>query len=252
MYEPNRGWSMLDHKKRVIMSFVSITLIITIAGIVLSGCGSGKSSVRKITVMATGIGEATPNHAKISVSIITDGATVAEATSINNQRTTAVVEALKGLGLDKKLLKTQTISVAPIYDPTGATQNIVGYRATNQIRVTVKKIDELGRVMETAIAAGANQVDSLEMKASTLQEATEKGLEEAVKNAQAKAESAAEAAGQELGSLLSVSEEPGFSPYTDIMYVDQGITNMLSAGQAPVLQGQNEYAVTIKAVFEIK
>ena len=43
-------------------------------------------------------------------------------------------------------------------EPDGGTGKITGYQINNQVNVTVRKIDDLGKILDAAVAAGANSI----------------------------------------------------------------------------------------------
>ena len=229
---------------RAIVYLVVATLVLA-AALLLAGCGGGGKD--RISVVGAGTGRAVPDEVRVTVAVITDAPTVQKATAPNNQTTQAVINALKGLGLDEKSLKTDVVEITPNYSEPGpgGTSTIVGYSVTNRVIVSTKKVDMAGQIIETALGAGANSVDTLEMKTTAQTTAQSAGLKEAVDNARKKAEVAAGAAGRKLGKIISVREiAPGELPYgTEAGGAGDGTT--------PVSPGQNEFPVQARVTFEL-
>jgi len=222
-----------------------LPLVLVVSLVAVSGCGGGASKER-VTVLGTGVGKASADEARVTVAVVTDAETVQQAVAPNNQKVQAVLAALKGLGLDDKSLKTETVEVYPEYSQPefeGETEEIIGYSATNRIRVTTKKVDMAGQIIETALAAGANSVDTLEMVTTAKAAAQAAGLKEAINNARKKAEAAAAASGRKLGKVVSVLEETGYEPIGGAGAGD---------GEVPVTTGQNEFTVQVRVTFELK
>jgi len=168
-----------------------------------------------------------------------------------------VIGALKGIGLDKKALKTEAVDIQPKYSDPGAqgqgAPNIVGYTATNRIRVTTKKVDMLGQIIDTAVTAGANTVDTMSMIATARVKAEADGLEQAIDNARKKARSAAKAAGRKLGRVIKITEQ-GVGPLESSPET-WGMSSLCMVGGPimPVAPGQNEYEeVTATVVFRLQ
>jgi uncharacterized protein YggE len=84
-------------------------------------------------------------------------------------------------------------------------RSISGYRAHNNIRVTLSDLDATGSILDRAVEAGANRISSLEFRASDTREARLRALREAVVHAREQAETIAEAMGVRLGPALEVS-----------------------------------------------
>lgn len=228
-------------------------VLVAVLAVVAAGCGGSGSAKERVTVTGSGIGKTVPDEVRVTVAVVTDGKTVSEATTPNNQKAQAVIDALKGIGLGEKAIKTEAVDIQPKYSEPGTkggTRNIVGYTATNRIRVTTKQVDKLGQVIETAVAAGANTVDTLEMVATARQKAEADGLALAVKDARVKAEAAAKAAGRELGDVVTVSELGVEQPSPESYMAPP--PSMAMTVRVPVSPGQNEYTVSAKVVFELR
>jgi uncharacterized protein YggE len=232
--------------RRTITYFVIPAILLLAIMLLLAGCGGGSKD--RISVVGAGTGKAVPDEARVTVSVVTEAPTVQQATAPNNQATQAVMAALKGLGLDEKSMKTDVIEIYPNYsepDTETGTSEIVGYTATTRITVSTKKVDMAGQIIETALAAGANTVDTLDMRTTAQAAAQAAGLKEAVDNARKKAEIAAKAAGRKLGKIVSVREiAPGELPYG-------AEAGGAGDGETTVSPGQNEYPVQARVTFEL-
>ena len=82
---------------------------------------------------------------------------------------------------------------------------VVAYNVTNTILVDVKKLSQVGPVIDAALAKGANMITSLQFYASNTEEARRTAITSAVQKAHLDAEAAARAAGGSVGGLLEVS-----------------------------------------------
>ena len=61
--------------------------------------------------------------------------------------------------IEKKDLKTSNFSVYPQYRTEGADKHqVVTYRASNTVTVTVRDLDKVGDILTKAVAAGSNQI----------------------------------------------------------------------------------------------
>lgn len=224
-------------------SVIAVALVLAVA-VLLAGCdGGGKE---RISVVGVGVGKAVPDEARVTVAVVTEAPTAAKATGPNSQTVQAVINALKGIGLDDSSLQTEVVEITPNYSEPGpgGTSTIVSYTATNRIIVSTKKVDMAGQIIETALAAGANTVDTLDMRTTAQAAAQAAGLKQAVDNARKKAEVAALAAGRKLGKIVSVREiAPGELPYG---------TEAGGAGDGTTISpGQNEFPVQARVTFEL-
>jgi uncharacterized protein YggE len=135
----------------------------------------------------------------------TRASVAAEASSANATLMTRVLAALRGANLPGLELETYGYSLQPQYaTDTQRVRSIAGYAAYNNVRATIDDVNQVGRVIDVAIAAGANQVAAIAFVASDVEPARAEALAEAVANARAQAEVMARALGFELGAPLEI------------------------------------------------
>jgi len=159
-------------------------------------------------IAVTGRGEikVSPDRATIQVSVQTRATTAAAAAAENATKQQTVLAALRQLGLGNDQLSTINYNVYPEqrYDQ-GKEPVIVGYNVTNTILVDVKKLDQVGPVIDAALARGANMITSLQFYASNTETARRSAIAIAIEKARADAEAAARAAHGSLGTLLEIN-----------------------------------------------
>jgi uncharacterized protein YggE len=161
------------------------------------------------TIQVTGQAEiAVPaDLVRISFTVETEGKSAGEATGQNAREMEAVVSAVRGMGIPGMDVETFGYNLRPEYevsrDGTG-TRTISGYRALNNIRVSLPDVDATGRVLDRAVEAGANRIADLQFEASDTRDARLQALGEAVSNAREQAQTIASAMGVELGIALEV------------------------------------------------
>jgi uncharacterized protein YggE len=141
------------------------------------------------------------------VNVQTRGASAAAAATENATRANAVFAAMLKLGLAKDQVTTEGYSVYPEmqYPRDGSGPRVTGYVATNTVRVETKKTDQVGPVIDAALAAGANLINSVSFFASSIEGARREAITSAVTSARADAEAMARAAGGSVGDLIEIS-----------------------------------------------
>ena len=115
----------------------------------------------------------TPDRATILVGVQTRAATAAAAGAANARTQKAILDTLKAMGLTPDQLATQNYSVNPEmqYPPSGGSGRVVGYTVSNVVRVELKRIEQVGPVVDASLAKGANQINSIQFSSSTASEA---------------------------------------------------------------------------------
>lgn len=203
----------------------------------LAGCAAGERTVvvsdgaaaPTITVNANSEVKVVPDKAQIGVAVTTQAATAAETQTQNAEDINAVTEALKALGIDEKSIQTTYTYLNPRYDysnsytygpatdteiaddaldteETESFTNIIGYEMTTNLSVKDLDIDQVGEVLQTCVAAGANNTDGIQYYSSEYDAKYAEALAAAVEAARAKAEVLASASGTKLGAVYSVTE----------------------------------------------
>jgi uncharacterized protein len=154
-----------------------------------------------------------PDRATIQISVQTRAATAATAATENAAKQKAVFDALRALGLDSDQLSTVNYNVLPEqrYEPN-KDPIITGYNVTNTLLVDVRKLSQVGPVIDAALAKGANMITSLQFYASNTEDARRTAISSAVRKARLDAESAATAAGGSVGGLLEVTIGAYYAP----------------------------------------
>ena len=196
-------------------------------------------------------GEATvsvpPDLAEVDGGVTSEARTAREASEANNVAMGKVLSALKGAGIAEKDFQTSRLSLQPQSAPNRAgPPAIVGYRASNRVTIRVRDVTKVANVIDTLVAAGANDIGGINFMVSQASKLLDEAREQAVADARRKADIYAKAAGVTLGAPLSISEEgsPGPMPFRKMA---GGM-----AAAAPVAQGEETLQVTVSVSWAIK
>ena len=197
-----------------------------------------------IVTNAEGHADAAADRATILVAVETHGSTAAAAAADNARLTRATLDTLRTLGLPRDQLGTFGYNVMPQY-----TQGKVsGYVARNTVRVDIRKVDDVGKAIDAALAGGANSIGSLQFTASNADSARHEALVKATAQARSDAEVLAHAAGGALGPLLELtaSEEGGIRPYAFAGALARGA----AAAPTPIDAGPITVSVSVSARWQ--
>lgn len=167
-----------------------------------------------ITVQGTGEVEAAPDLARLTLGVQTQNVDAARAAQENATKSAALIAAIKSAGVADKDIQTSNYQINTQYDYSNrkpgdiSPLKIIGYEVTNNVRVTVRKISDAGKVLDAGIGAGANDAGgiSFDLSESTKAKAQTDALTRAVQNARTKADTLARAASVTIYSLYSISE----------------------------------------------
>jgi uncharacterized protein YggE len=208
--------------------------------------GADEASRLGITVTGTGRVESVPDEAVFSLGVSTHGETARDALAANSVAMRRVLSALDSAGIDRKDVKTETVSVGPDYDAEG--NSPAGFTARNSVSVRIRDLSRAGSVLDAASRAGAHEVQG-PMLTTTDRDAHEaEALKDAVANARKRAEALADAAGVELGRVTAVSE--GFAGGPEPVFGMRASAD--AASSAPIRPGTEEIQATVTVTFDIE
>ena len=168
-----------------------------------------------ISTSGSGEASATPDRAVIYIAVQTRAPTASAAAADNARRVRAVMDTLRAIGLSSNEIETASYNVSPemSYPTTGSqTPRVVAYSVANSLLVRLRRIDDVGRVIDAALAKGANEISSLQFSSSKADSVRSVALAAAVADARAQAEAMARAAGGSLGPLLELSTSVPIRP----------------------------------------
>jgi uncharacterized protein len=218
----------------------AIVSLVAAAMIALPGHARCQVPVLPPHIITSGEGQTrvTPDRATVLIGVQTRSLTAAAAASENARRQKAVLDTLKALGIPAEQLATQNYSVSPEmkYDPSGTIPpKVTGYTVSNTVRVELKKIDQVGSVIDASLAKGANNIAGIQFGVSNVAEVRRIALADAVRSARADAEVLAKAAGGSLGQLIEMtSSTPVYRPLMAQMELRSASATPIEAGEQVV------------------
>jgi uncharacterized protein YggE len=214
------------------------------------------ASPRTLTVTGEGEAAGAPDLAVVTLAVETEGATAAEAAASNAERADTVKRRLEELSSLQTRVSTSGYSLDPVYAPAPPSRDDVeqppvirGYRAYNEVRVEVRELSGVGRVLDAAIAAGANRVNAVTFNLEARETALREALTRAGREARAQAEAAAAALGVRLGAVVSAHAGSGPPPPVPMPMFRQ----MEAASVAtPIEPGEVAVRATLTVSYEIE
>ena len=203
------------------------------------------------TISITGNGSATspPDMATINTGVVTQGKNAADAMKANNEIMAKLMAALKAQKIPAKDIQTSDFSVSPQYarDDRGRTQQeIVGYRVSNQVRVVIRNLPELGKVLDTLVSTGSNRVSGISFGITDSDGILNEARNNAIADARSKANLYAQALGIKVGKVVSVSESSVIAPRPQFF-----ARAAMADSAVPIASGEQELTATIDLVFAI-
>jgi len=161
-------------------------------------------------ITVTGRGEVltVPDMASVDLGVSVLGATVSDATAEAAVSTTVVVASLVDAGVERVDIATTNYSVSPEYDWQDNQRRLLGYRANNTVRATIRDMARIGDILDGAVSAGGDntQVSGLTFTIDDDSRLLVAARDAAWADARAKAEQLARLSGRALGRAVAIAE----------------------------------------------
>jgi uncharacterized protein len=236
-------------KSLIIFTVMALALLV-------SACApAGNANVRTLSVSGSGEALLAPDIAYIYVGVHTENPTAAEAVEENTAQTETLIQAIRDFGIEANDIRTTNFSIYPMdrFDPaTGMPSGEKVYAVDNTVYVTVRDLTKLGDLLDTAVQAGANNINSVQFDVAEKDEALQEARAEAVEDARAQAQALAQAAGLSLGEIQSISFFDA-QPYP--LFDGKGGGGMAAeaaAAAVPIQPGQLTFTVNVSVTYELK
>ena len=208
--------------------------------------------IRTISISGHGEIRAVPDLAVVSIGVTSQGESARDALDVNTKSMKALLDTLKGAGIDARDMATSNFSVGPRLDygnNNGQPPKVVGYDVNNMVTVTVRKIEDLGGLLDVAVTTGSNTINGVSFSVSKPDSMLDEARKAAVVDARHKADIYAAAGGFTLGNIISLSEGTAYQPPTPYMVKS---ARSEASDAVPIAQGEQTLSIDVSIAYEIK
>jgi len=166
---------------------------------------------RTLSVSGTGVIKAVPDMARITLGFVNEAKDAKTSQEANAKVSNEIIRVLKNMGIEDKDIQTSEFSITPLYtyEPN---QNpfIRGYQTSNMLTVSVRRIGDIGQVIDTTAKAGANRFQNIVFDVENKDALKLQAIADAVKDARKKAEAGLAPEGEKVIQLISMSIDGGW------------------------------------------
>jgi uncharacterized protein YggE len=233
-----------------------------LVGLILGPIISGKPTLaadptatvpeHTVIVTSSGVVSVAPDVADVSIGVMAQKPTVAEAQSAAATSMTSVIAAVKKAGVDAKDIVTVNISLNPVYDygTNGATPRLTGYQFANTVRITVRDISKVAAVVDDSMAAGATTVNGISFRVGDPKAAQGQARSLAMTDARARADALAAAAGVSVKGVAGITET---SSQPTPVYYSMSAADQAKASSAstPIQTGTTDITIQVTVTYLI-
>lgn len=193
--------------------------------------------IPQITVTGEGKVKATPDQARISVSVETRGANATDVKEQNDAATEKVVQFLKKFNLPKADVQTQRVSLNPQYDYDKKKYSHV---ATQTIEIFLRNLDQYDSLMGGLTDSGINRINFVTFETSKAEQFKSEARKLAMIEAKRKADDYVSVLGQKVGKAFTINDMQVHFPQP-VMYMaktemaaDSGTRETLAVGEIEI------------------
>ncbi|NUW68606.1 oxidative stress defense protein [Vibrio coralliilyticus] len=186
------------------MKIVS-SLAIAVSGLVSIGAYADTPNFPHLAT--TGYGEvvAKPDMAKFTVRVVETTMTAEQAKQTVDKVVTDFLTELKEQGMSADNITSSNLYISPQYHyPKNGKPELVGYRASRTVNVTVDELVNLNQYLDIALNSGINQVENIQLKVKDQAKYQEQARQAAIKDANSKAESLASGFGKDINGVWRI------------------------------------------------
>lgn len=210
---------------------------------------------RSVTVSGRGEVSATPDRARLSMSVEVTKPDLRAAQAEVNRDVRGYLMQVRALGIKDEDISTAGLSIRAEYDyQAKGGRRFLGYHVSRGIEIVVRDLDKIGDVLLRATDAGINNVSDPQLESSHSEDLQREALAKAAADARAKAKILADTLGVKLGSIHTLNANTQFAPPPLV----RANVRSLAADSAPggndeigFAAGQIKYSATLSADFDL-
>jgi uncharacterized protein len=243
------------------LKVVSIVMFAILGLATLSGCATPAVQAQTtpaetphtISVIGSGIAYGTPDIAVAQIGVQSRNVEPSAALDDANTKMTAIIAAIKELGVAEKDIQTSNFSIYAQQDvdpQTGQAKGTITYIVDNTVSITMRDLTKVGDVLGKVVAAGANNIYGVDFSVSDQTKLEAEARDKAMADAKTRAEQLAKLAGVTLDKPMSISESfngPVPGPRMDYAAMGAGASKAV-----PVSSGQIQVNLQVNVTYIIK
>ena len=255
----------MKQSKQIIAAIIAVLVVsVTVSAISAAPSATAQevtpfpSREKVISVTGTATSSVEPDLVNISFGVEIQEKTAKDALASNSELMNKVIVAIKQVGITDSEISTSQFSIYPVYnyyqEKDGRNiQELIGYKVSNIVNVKTTKLDSVASIIDSAVSAGVNRVDSVffSLSPDVYSKLKDDLLAQAVLNAKSKAETALTPLNYKIIGVKEMSLSEFAMPYPQPMY-DGGYGMMeKSAAPTPIFSSDQDVTTSANVVFLI-
>ena len=195
---------------------------------------------------------AKPDRAQVTIGVLSQAPTAQAASAQNATQSTAVVDAVKRALGGNVQIKTTEYSISPDYQYSkdGSASKVIGYHASNTVLATVDDLSLVGKIIDTATHAGANNINGIAFTLRNDEAVRAQALAEAAGKARASAEAIAKALNLRVLGVLNA--EATEAPVVRPLMMQARVSAQMNAAPTPIESGTLDIHASVVVTLQVQ
>jgi uncharacterized protein YggE len=162
--------------------------------------------------------------------------------------------ALKAAGIADRDMQTSGINLSPQYVYRENQRPLIkGYEVSNRLNVRVRKLDNLGPVLDALVEQGVNEINGPNFGLDNPEAELDTARSQAMATAMRRADLYAKAAGVRVKRVMSINESGGYEPPQPRPMLMMARAAMADAApETPVALGEVTLSIQLNVQFELE
>ena len=243
-------------KNQAIIIFLGFLMLVIIYSLFFGPAkkyGDSLMPAKTINVSAEGKVTVSPDIAKLSFSVVSEGANSKLLAENNNKKMNAAIDFAKSQGIEEKDIKTTEYNLSPRYEYDEKTKKtfISGYTLTQTVLVKVRDLNKVAEVLGGLPALGINQISSISFDIDEPEKYLSEARNQAFDKVKEKAKAMAEKNGVKLGRVINFYEYQSTPYYQNVRALGMGGAEAVQP--LPQIQpSSQEVTIQVSVTYEIK
>lgn len=196
-----------------------------------------------MTLTGNGQISVVPDIAVIRLGVQSSGENLADIQQENARISQAILQALQQFGITE--IRTFQYTIDKIFDFENGVRIDRGFNVRNILEIRTNYIDQVGRIIDTAVYYGANVVDLINFEVSNSEQYYQQALNKALQNAFQKAKSIAGSLGIKVDPIpRRITEGNVAVPFTPLMREGAAFATPIVSGSTTI-----EANVTVEYLY---
>ena len=234
----------LNHKHFLALAGVSVAPLLIAATIQAT---TSPDNDTRIDITGYGSAPQPVQLLTMSAGVETFDTSASAAMTANSMAVAAIRRDLARYGVAANDVRTSQLSLQPgsRSDDSDSGHSIKGFRVVHTLTVTFRDVGKTGAVMDTLVAAGANQINGPRFSSEARPEILGPARLAAIRDAEQRAQFYAKALGMKVRRVVTMRDGGGYaSPQPTLMRIDASSGTNLAPGQ-------DQVQVSVVAQYEL-